>query len=153
MDARTTLAILVVVVVSLACGEADYMEGPSNHSLSNIEFVATYYGADNYHRWLHTQYPLLNISDTTSFEYRFLTIATLERNLSDINMEMLHNHVEGLCHDLNPHCEYHPQLLLFVSSLYAIFTIHQQDIHTPPELPMMSLFADPIIHWFYQFTS
>ncbi|ELU10072.1 hypothetical protein CAPTEDRAFT_187231 [Capitella teleta] len=72
-----------------------------NRSLTNVQHVSSYYGSENYHKWLQKQYPLLNLSDTSSFEYHLLTIATLERNVSDTLSIMFNNALRDLCLDLN----------------------------------------------------
>ena len=108
---NTPITILLALIVSAAppriLGAMGSTSGEEegNRSLSNVGYVSMYYGAANYHRWLHTQYPLLNISDRTSFDYHLLTYATLERNLSNEIVLMLAHELRSLCFDLNPQCK------------------------------------------------
>ena len=102
-----------------------------NRSQSNVDYVSTYYGASNYHRWLTDQYPLLNISDKKSFEYQLLVYATLERNLTEEIIEMLGHELRSLCVDLNPQCE-SPTLY----TVYTLTNLVHSSLHNP--IPLVS---------------
>jgi hypothetical protein len=98
--------VVATIILDPVGGSIPGADDTLDRATTQLNHVATYYRIANFNNWLKRQYPLLNASDLSNPNYHLLTLATLDRNLSDLRASMYEKALYALCYELTPKREY-----------------------------------------------